>query len=135
MHGPPEPDDVDLAVLVLTERRDAQLGVEHERLRGSARGRVELKDLPRAEVAKHVRPLSEGAARAPVGVSSGDGAAPARMIVFEDGTGSGEGAAQCRIVARAQGALENAPTVIAPEGDEVDLFPSILAHVSDDQLA
>ena len=85
MNRPLEPDNVDLTGLVLPERRNAEVGVEQERLHAAGRHWEELQDLARTKVSIDVRPERERAARATVNVTPRNGTAPSDMVVVGNG--------------------------------------------------
>src|SRR5687768_11279354 len=108
MHGSAQADHVDLAGLVLSERRNAEAGVEQD-IRRPAR---ELKDLPGAEVAVHVRAGGEGRPRPAVHVASGDGAATVRVWIRGDRIGEAARIAERGIEVGAARALPDSPAIV-----------------------
>src|SRR5262249_57956590 len=97
---------------------------------------VPAQDLAGAVVAVDVRPHGEAALRAAVDVASGDGAAPARMVVVEEREDVVlRAATEGGIDVRAEEALEDAPAIVAAADDRrVDLLSRPLSHVPDPLL-
>src|SRR6185503_7695145 len=111
-------DQIQLARLVLAERRDVDRGVERDRRRPVE----EPEDLARAEVAVHVAAERQAAPRAAIDVAAEDRAAAARVTVLGDGKGEARGVAESGVVARAARALPDAPAVVAAQRHDVDLL-------------
>src|SRR3990172_6385565 len=130
-----EGDEVELTGRVLRERRQALPAFHESHGRRARIARVEPPHGARTEVAVHVPPAQLGQRRPAIHVAAGDTAVPgiARAV---DGAGRGQ-AAHVAALARLEAlvSFDDAPAVVAAQGDQVGLLAVTLTDVPGPQVA